>query len=168
MRKNRLAILCVVLLVSFVSRSTAQEVKKITYTGRIIDYNARPVEGATVVCYKSDYELNQRSYEHLKQVKTTSDGRFSLQVETKDSSPVLVAGKRGLSLGWWSQFTRAIEPTIRLGRPSLFKGTVVDQAGHPVPGAKVRICLKNKMMARREIAPLVPEGWFTTRTDAKG
>jgi protocatechuate 3,4-dioxygenase beta subunit len=126
------------------------------------------VEGATVVCYKSDYELNQRSYEHLKQVKTTSDGRFSLQVETKDSSPVLVAGKRGLSLGWWSQFTRAIEPTIRLGRPSLFKGTVVDQAGHPVPGAKVRICLKNKMMARREIAPLVPEGWFTTRTDAKG
>jgi len=160
--------LCLVLLLGIINNSTAEEVKKIIYTGKVIDYNARPVEGATVVCYKSDYELNQRSYEHLKQVKTTSDGRFSLQVETEDSSPVLVAGKQGLALGWWSQFGRAIEPTIRLGRPSQFKGTVVDPAGRPVPGARVRICLKNEMMARREIALIVPEGWFTTRTDSNG
>jgi len=122
-----------------------------------------------VVCYKSNYELNQRSYEHLKQVKTTSDGRFTLQVETEAfSTTCLVVSKQGLALGWWSQFGRAIEPTIRLGRPSQFKGTVVDQAGRPVSDAKVRICLKNEMMAHQEIAPLFPEGWYTTQTDAKG
>ena len=164
MRRKYVLIWCLFLTVA----ALGQQTKTLTFTGRVIDYNARPVEGATVVCYKSDYELNQRSYEHLKQVKTTSDGRFTLQVETKDSSPVLVAGKRGLSLGWWSQFARAIEPTIRLGKPSQFKGTVVDQAGRPVSDAKVRICLKNEMMAHQEIAPLVPEGWYTTRTDAQG
>ena len=159
--------LCLVLLLGIINNSTAEEVKRIIYTGKVIDYNARPVEGATVVCYKSDYELNQRSYEHLKQVKTTSDGRFSLQVETEDSSPLLVAGKQGLALGW-REIYRGSEPTIRLGRPSQFKGTVVDQAGRPVSDAKVRICLKNKMITRREITPLLPEGWFTTKTDANG
>ncbi|MFB0554256.1 MAG: carboxypeptidase regulatory-like domain-containing protein [Phycisphaerae bacterium] len=164
MRRKCVLIWCLFLTVP----ALGQQTKTLTFTGRVIDYNARPVEGATVVCYKSDYELNQRSYERLKQVQTTSYGRFSLQVETKDSSPVLVAGKQGLALGWWSQFGRAIETTIRLGRPSQFKGTVVDQAGRPVSYAKVRICLKNEMMAHQEIAPLLPEGWFTTRTDAKG
>ncbi len=163
MRRKYVLIWCLFLTVA----APGQQTKTLTFTGRVIDYNARPVEGATVVCYKSDYELNQRSYEHLKQVKTTSDGRFSLQVETESSHPYLVAGKQGLALGW-RQIYSVSEPTIRLGRPSLFKGTVVDQAGHPVPGAKVRICLKNKMMARREITPLVPEGWYTTRTDAQG
>jgi len=83
-----------------------QQTKTLTFTGRVIDYNARPVEGATVVCYKSDYELNQRSYEHLKQVQTTSNGRFSLQVEQKafssffESNPTLpfqvFAARQGL------------------------------------------------------------------------
>jgi len=170
MRRNKLAILCLGLLVSFVTFSTAQEVKKRTLTGRVIDYKARPVEGATVVCYMSDYELNQRSYEHLKQVQTTSDGRFSLQVEQEQkafSSTFLVAGKQGLALGWRETYN-VRDHIIRLGRPSQFKGIVVDPASRPVPGAKVRICLKNKMITRREIAPLLPEGWFTTRTDAKG
>jgi len=163
-----MTILCLVLLIGIINNSIAEEAKKITYTGRVIDYNARPVEGATVVCYKSDYELNQRSYEHLKQVKTTSDGRFSLQVQTEAFSPsYLVAGKQGLALGWRETYN-VRDHIIRLGRPSQFKGTVVDSAGHPVPGAKVRICLKNKMITRRVIAPLLPEGWFTTRTDAKG
>jgi hypothetical protein len=30
------------------------------------------------------------------------------------------------------------------------------------------MCLKNEMMARTEIAPLVPESWFTTQTDTRG
>lgn len=170
MHRNWITILPLVLLIGITNYSTAEEVKKKNFTGRVINYNARPVEGATVVCYKSVYELNQRSYEHLKQVQTTSDGRFSLQVEQEQkasSSTYLVAGKQGLALGWRETYN-AKNPIIRLGRPSLFKGTVVDQAGHPVPGARVRICLKNEMMARRAITPLLPKSWFTTRTDAQG
>jgi len=46
---------------------------------------------------------------------------------------------------------------------------VVDEAEHPVPGAMVRICLKNKMMAEyTEIAPLDPKNWFIARTDVNG
>jgi hypothetical protein len=37
--------LCLVLLLSIVNHSNAKEDKKITYSGRIIDYNARPVKG---------------------------------------------------------------------------------------------------------------------------
>jgi protocatechuate 3,4-dioxygenase beta subunit len=89
---------------------------------------------------------------------------------TKDFSPRVVAGKEGLALGW-CHFIRVSEltRTIRLGKPSLFKGTIVDEAGRPVPGATVRICLKNRMMAEyAEIAPLVPESWCITRTDVEG
>ena len=178
MRRNKFAILCLGLLVSFVTLSTAQEVKKIIYTGRVIDYNARPVEGATVVCYGLQHKLGKytssrdkrdpHSYEPLGRAHTTSDGRFSLQVQTEAFSPsYLVAGKQGLALGWRETYNVS-ESIIRLGRPSQFKGSVVDQAGHPVPGAKVRISLKKEMITRRVIAPLLPEGWFTTRTDAKG
>ena len=178
MRRNKFAILCLGLLVSFVTLSTAQEVKKITYTGRVIDYKARPVEGATVVCYGLQNKLGKytssrdkrdsHSYETLGRVRTTSDGRFSLQVQTEAFSPsYLVASKQGLALGWRETYN-VRDHIIRLGRPSQFKGTVVDQAGRPVPGAKVRICLKKEMITRSVIAPLLPEGWFTTRTDAKG
>ena len=103
MHRNWITILPLVLLIGITNYSTAEEVKKKNFTGRVINYNARPVEGATVVCYKSVYEVNQRSYEHLKQVQTTSDGRFSLQVEQEQkasSSTYLVAGKQGLALGW--------------------------------------------------------------------
>jgi hypothetical protein len=168
MRRNWITILPLVLLFGITNYSTAEEVKKKIYTGRVIDYNALPVADATVVCYKYDYDFNQRSYEHLKQVKTTSDGRFSLQVEQRDfSSTYLVAGKQGLALGWRETYNIK-DHIIRLGRPSQFKGIVVDPAGHPVSGAKVRICLKNKMITRREIAPLLPEKWFTTKTDVDG
>jgi hypothetical protein len=61
MRKNRLAILCVVLLVSFVNLSTTRAAKKITYTGRVIDYNALPVADATVVCSQKFVQC-QRDY----------------------------------------------------------------------------------------------------------
>jgi hypothetical protein len=37
--------LCLVLLLSVVSHSTANKIKKTTYPGRVIDYNARPVNG---------------------------------------------------------------------------------------------------------------------------
>jgi len=143
----------------------AEEVQTITVTGRVVDYQARPVAGATVVCYER--KGSPLSFELLGRAYTTSDGRFSLQVETEGFFTCLVAGKQGLALGW-KEIERAGNTTIRLGRPSLFKGTVMDEAGRPVPGAKVRICLKNEMMARREIAPLLPEGWYTTRTDAQG
>ena len=179
MRRNWLAILPLVLLIGIINNSIAEEVNRITYTGRVIDYNARPVAGATVVCYELQHKFSKysfpsgtfspRSYEPIGRTHTTSDGRFFLQTEKKTFLPsYLVAGKSTLALGW-REIVHFDENIIRLGKPSRFKGTVVDEIGQPVQGARVRICLKDKMMMeRREIAPLLPEGWFTTRTDARG
>ena len=163
MRRKYVLVWCLFLTAAAIGQQT----KPFTLTGRVIDFNARPVAGATVVCYDDMYENYQHTYKPLGRAQTMSDGRFSIQIEKENSYPLLVAGKQGLALGWRETYNVS-EPIIRLGRVSLFKGTVVDQAGNPVPGAKVRICLKNEMMARGEITPLVPEGWFTTQTDANG
>jgi protocatechuate 3,4-dioxygenase beta subunit len=163
--KTRLSIVVLTLLASLCY--PAEEVQTVTVTGCVADYQGRPVAEATVVCYDLTAKLGQRNYEPVERAQTTPDGRFSLQVETRGPYPLLVAGKQDLALAWMT-IERAGGCTIRLGRPNLFKGTVVDEAGRPVPGAKVRMCLKNEMMARTEIAPLVPESWFTTQTDTRG
>ena len=165
-----------ILLVSILSAPCfAEQIRTRTVAGRVIDYQARPVEGAIVVCYEICFEqghhsffpLGQRSHKPLGRASSNSDGRFSLPVE-KETSFYLVAGKQGLALAW-KKLYRGSESTLRLDKPSLFKGTVVDEAGRPVPGAKIRICLKNKMMMTEwGIAPLIPEGWFTTQTDEQG
>ena len=170
-----------ILLVSVLSALCfAEEVQTRTINGRVVDYQARPVQGAMVVCYGLEPGLDQLNMwdrwkanidEPLGRMKTGPDGWFSFSVAATESfSPRVVAGKEGLALGW-CHYTHSSEltPTIRLGKPSLFKGTVVDEAGRPVPGATVRICLRNKMMAEyTEIAPLDPESWFITRTDVDG
>jgi len=71
----------------------AEEVQTITVTGRVVDYQARPVAGAAVVCYER--KGSPLSYELLGRAYTTSDGRFSLQVETEGFFTCLVAGKQG-------------------------------------------------------------------------
>ena len=147
----------------------AGHVQMVTFSGRVIDYHARPVDGADVICYGTGNLLSSREYEIRGRMKTMSDGRFSLEVKKDKSTPLLVAFKTGLALGWAqiSSFDELV-PTIRLGRPGFFKGTVLDKTGSPLPGARVRICLKNRMIMDSYISPLIPESWFTSKTDAKG
>ena len=171
--------ICLVLSLIIINISFAEETKKITCIGRVIDYNARPVADAEVVCYQLQYKLGQYNlsrgpyspcdHECIGNTRTSSDGRFSIQGQKELFSPsYLVAGKPGLAIGWKNNDS-AGENIIRLGKPSQFKGIIVDEAGDPVPDARVRICLKKDMMMQyQEITPLVTEDWFTTRTDAKG
>ncbi|MHC4206804.1 MAG: redoxin domain-containing protein [Planctomycetota bacterium] len=157
-----------------------EQEKMMTVTGRVIDYRAQSVIGAMVVCYELEPGLYQNNiwdrwkaniYKPLECMSTGADGRFSFRVAvTEGFSPRVIAGKEGLALGWYHYIHKSeLNPTIRLGKPSLFRGIVVDEAGHPVPDARVRICLRSKTMAEyTEIAPLDPEDWFITHTDADG
>jgi len=58
----------------------AGKTNTIRMAGRVIDYQARPVGGATVVCYKSSDGMNEDKYEPPGGAQTTSDGWFSFQV----------------------------------------------------------------------------------------
>jgi len=147
----------------------AGHVQMIRLSGRVIDYQARPVEGAEVIFYGSGNLLSSREYEIRGRTETMSDGRFALEVKKEESILLLVACKPGLALGWAQIGSfEDLVPTIRLGKPDFFKGTVLDMAGSPLPGAQVRICLTNKMIMDSYISPLTPESWFTSKTDAKG
>ncbi len=170
-----------IILVSVLSYTCfAEHVRTRIVAGRVIDYRARPVEGAFVVCYDLEPGIDQYNIwdrwkanvdEPLGRMSTGSDGQFSFRVAaTKDFSPRVVAGKEGLALGW-CHYTHSSEliPTIRLGKPRLLKGTVVDETGRPVSGATVRICIRNRMMAEYTyIAPIDPKSWFVTHTDMDG
>lgn len=109
MRRKYVLIWCLFLTVA----APGQQTKTLTFTGRVIDYNARPVAGATVVCYDENYENHQRSYKPLERVQTTSDGQFSLQVETENSHHLLVASKQGLASAG-EKFTMSVNPSSDL------------------------------------------------------
>ena len=178
MRKNRLAILSVVLLVSFVNLSTAQEVKKITLTGRVIDSNARPLAGAEVAAYEKfyNYSNGQEYTKVLGQIKKTdANGYFVLNADISSQRNVfIVARKKKLAVGWdVLNYSRSDESqgnfNIILESPCVLAGVVVDEAGNPVAGAKVQAVPKTSYLRRLEQRPvLAPEQWFTTQTDAKG
>ena len=157
-----------ILLVSVLSAPCfAEQVQRQTVTGWVVDYEARPVGGAMVTCYGSS--IGERKYEPPGGVQTTSEGRFSFQIDKENSSLLLVAGKAGLALGWKSiDHAGDLIPTIRLGKPNRFRATVVDEVGRPVSGARVRIYLKNEMLSHSAIGPLAPESWFVTETNARG
>ncbi|MHC4752914.1 MAG: hypothetical protein ACYTFW_23965, partial [Planctomycetota bacterium] len=82
MRKQRIAVLCFGILVSFINHSTAQETKEITCTVKVVDLNAQPVLGAEVVAYEYiwDSSVGQIRLELLGKGKTDADGLVVMNV----------------------------------------------------------------------------------------
>ncbi|MHC4624176.1 MAG: carboxypeptidase regulatory-like domain-containing protein, partial [Planctomycetota bacterium] len=143
--------------------------KDVTCSVRVVDGKARPVAGAEVVAYENfyDYADGRIRMELLGREETDEGGAvsFSLAIEKK-RDVCIVAGKQGLAMGW-DRF--APEVTIVLGEPFLLAGTVVDETGTPVTGAKVRVLLEGshvRRIANRQ--PGLPQEWFRTVADAEG
>ena len=178
MRKNRLAILCLVLLVSFVTLSTARETKEITCTVKVMDSKARPLAGAEVAAYERfyNYSSGQEYTKLLSQVKKTDvNGYVVLSADISSQRNVfIVARKKGMAVGWdvlnsGSSNNAKGNFLIILEKPSTLAGTVVDENGNPIAKAKVRVIPKTSYLSRLEQRPvLAPEQWFTTKTDTKG
>ncbi|MFB0554483.1 MAG: carboxypeptidase-like regulatory domain-containing protein, partial [Phycisphaerae bacterium] len=172
MRRNWITILPLVLLFGITDYSIAQQVKKITCTGKVMDSNAQPVSGADVICYEEffDYGEGRIRWEVLGQAKTNSEGKFSQELEVEDRDNIWVAArKEGLSLGWAqaAYVFGKLEFIIRLGKPSVLAGKVVDETGRAIVNAKLRLCLKSEQ-GRRGVTFTKPEDWFMTTTDDKG
>jgi protocatechuate 3,4-dioxygenase beta subunit len=141
-------------------------------TGRVIDDQARPVEGAEVAAYDSSF-ISQQGLAHA-----DANGQFRFELGKPYMDLVLVSQKPGLALGW----IVTSDPrgtTVILGRPQRLAGTVVDEAGRPVPDATVKVILYQRNFARwrgdssedgscRILALQAPEDWLTIKTDLEG
>ncbi len=172
MRRNWITILPLVLLLSFVNLSAAQETKEITCTGKVMNSNAQPVSGADVICYEEffDYGEGRIRWEVLGQAKTNQEGKFSQELEVTDRDNVwLAARKEGLSLGWeQAAYNNAdLDFTIQLDKPTTLAGIVIDDTGRTIANAKLHVCLKSEQ-GRRGVTFTEPEDWFMTKTNGEG
>ncbi len=156
--------------------SWAQEDGKFLIDGRVVDFTARPVEGAEVAVYEKEYQDNHQISKMIAPiVKTDRDGQFQLRAEVTSQYDVfIVARKPGLAMAWdglnYSRNTLGKGHFLLvLERPCTMTGTVVDAKGQPVPGATVQAIPKTSYMDRLSQRPmLAPQEWFTVKTDREG
>jgi len=182
MRKNRLAILCLSLLVGFISNLAAQEAAKVKCTGKVVDDLDRPIVGAKVTAYEmhSDGIAGNILLRQVGEVTTAKDGAFIFATTPKPERGVffeccIVSVKQDLALGWavWSM-REDMESNIRLGKPTKLEGVIVDEAGKPVVGAEVRANLYRTVETtegeeKREWLPgIAPLQELGTQTNSQG
>ncbi|UCF14856.1 MAG: hypothetical protein JSW59_15715, partial [Phycisphaerales bacterium] len=157
---------------------SVQQAGPLTLQGRIVDIKAQPVSGAEVAVYEQfyNYSTGENYAKLVDEIKRTdADGRFVVGANIHVRRRVcVVARKEGLALGWdvldFSIDDKAVANfNIILEPPCALAGTVVDEEGRPVVGAKVRALPKTSYLERLRQRPiLAPEHWLTTRTDNKG
>lgn len=158
--------------------AAAQQAKPLTLQGRIVDAKAQPVSGAEVAAYEQfyNYATGENYAKLLDEIKRTdADGRFVVGANIHVRRRVfVVARKEGLALGWdvldFNTDDEAVANfNIILEPPCTLAGTVFDEQGSPVAGAKVRALPKTSYLERLRQRPiLAPEQWLTTETDNKG
>ncbi len=167
MREKWSAILCLVLLFSFLSNSTAEEAKKISCTGKAVDAQGRPIADAKVSLYERDSKL-------AAEVTTEADGAFSFSTSAESDSyryGYIVAEKEGLALGcgsWDMEKDKALE--LKLGQAKELAGVVVDENDKPVTQAEVGIymLLIGEGEERRGLSAQVASKLLKVNTNAKG
>jgi protocatechuate 3,4-dioxygenase beta subunit len=149
-------------------------IKQVDCSGTVVDWRGHPVVDAEVFGYENlyDYAAGRTSWAVPSQMTTGQDGKFQLRVSTERKNYIwVVAWKKGLALGWQSvRFGQSEQDMIvRLGKPAVLAGTVVDEAGRRISGATIRLRLKMGWMGGTPgVTFETPQDWFTARTDSEG
>ncbi len=138
-------------------------------TGTVVDYLARPVQGAEVALHE---KTGRHTAEMRDQIRTTDrDGRFAFTADVSLSLLrvyVVVARKDGFALGW-DILERIDDNVIVLEPPCSIGGIVVDADDRPIAEATVQVVPKDSQLRRLEQLPiLAPPSWLTTQTDTEG
>lgn len=147
---------------------------KVTCCVKVVDVKGQPVAGAEVAAYEDflDYAGGQTITELLdKTTKMNEDGIYVLNINiTQRVATWIVARKKGLAFAWnhISQFAVDQEITFMLEEPCVLAGTVVDEAGKGIAGARVHMLPTHFMLSGPSVALEVPESWLTTEADANG
>lgn len=156
--------------------SQAKESRKLPVEGQVLDYTAKPVEGADVVVYEYIYR-NGEQFPYLISpiVKTDWQGRFALEADVSTQrGTFIVARKEGLAMGWdglnYSSNSKGKGHfQLVLEKACTVTGVVVDHAGKAVSGAEVQALPVTSYLSRLRQRPiLAPKEWFTVRTDSQG
>jgi protocatechuate 3,4-dioxygenase beta subunit len=147
-----------------------QAKERVSCTVNVVDIKGRPVAGAEVAAfedlfYYSEGRIQAELLDGIK--KTDSNGTvvLNLNVAIKGNT-YIVARKKGLALGCERLDPYNVEPVanIVLDEPVRLGGTVVDETGRGVRGARVLAILGElEKWGLRE-----PKEWLTTETDTKG
>lgn len=167
---------CLAIFSSLAVAAAAQALnERVTYTIKVVDIGGRPVVGAEVAALEViyDYADGRKRMEFLEQKKTGADGSTVLNLDfSRHTGACIVAGKESLAFTWDRLDNNALpidgsQLTMLLDKRCVLAGTVVDQLGKPVAGARVRgefdsSCLQNEHRIN------APEDWFTVETDDKG
>ena len=167
-----------ILSLSLTVAALGQQAKPVTCTGRIVDTKAQPVAGAEIAAYEKLYDYSSgEEYTKLlnSNKKTDENGYFTFDANISTQYNVhIIARKKGLALGWdifnpGSSFKTKANLLIVLEKPCLLTGTVVEETGKPVAGAKVQAVPKTSYLSRLRQRPIIaPKEWFTTKTDNNG
>jgi protocatechuate 3,4-dioxygenase beta subunit len=145
--KNRMTVLGLAILISFINYSYAQEAKEISCTGKVVDAQGQPIPDAKVRLYKVAVSMETLSYnvELLKEVTTKDDGTFTIETKVEgdelSGQSIILAEKEGLAIGWtnWRLNENLNNVEIKLEQAKLLTGTVVDDEDKPVADAEVGI-----------------------------
>jgi 5-hydroxyisourate hydrolase-like protein (transthyretin family) len=174
MRKFFVLIQCLLLT----AVALGQKTKPFTCTVKVVDYNARPIADAEVAVYEKlyNYSSGEEYAKLLGRIKKTDvEGCCVLNVDIGSQRDVfIVARKKELALGWdilnpGSSYNAKGNILIILEKPGTLAGTLVDEAGEAVIGAKIQAIPKTSYLSRLRQRPiLAPEQWFITQTDTRG
>jgi len=156
--------------------SQAKKAQSLPIDGQVVDYMARPVEGAEVVVYEQAYRNGEESVIMITPaVKTDRQGRFALQAEiSAQYGMFIVARKEGLALAWdclnYSSNTREKGHFLLvLEKACAVAGVVIDHTGKAVSGVKVKALPVTSYLSRLRQRPIIaPKEWFTVETDSQG
>jgi hypothetical protein len=157
----------------------------VTYTGKVVDADGKPVAGATAVAFEMVFD-KQKVFQPcpLAEVVTKADGRFSFKRrrrKTMEVSPrgVVVASRQGFAVGWtgWERSIDWRSPitrdfTVVLDTPDKLAGLLTDEDGKPVAGAQISAILypggSSQKQQQTWLAGVEPVEWLLVRSDERG
>jgi protocatechuate 3,4-dioxygenase beta subunit len=176
--KNRMAVLSLAILISFINYSYAQEAKEVTCTGKVINAQGEPIPHAKVKLYKVTVSTETLSYNMklLEELTTKDNGAFTIKTKVEgdelSGQSMILAEKEGLAIGWanWRLNNNLNDIEIKLAQAKLLTGTVVDDADKPLADAEVGIAF---MFVRTGEQPRYLIGGLSleplmAKTDAEG
>ncbi|HEC04456.1 MAG TPA: hypothetical protein ENI81_13055, partial [Phycisphaerales bacterium] len=187
MRANRMVFLALsltsVILSGSVSAASAsvgnvasEQTGQIHFSGKVVDTDGSPIEGARVRLYEliNAGTVYSRGSKLAGDIATGADGRFSFAAPVKSgqyrySYIVVEKGQLALGLANW-RMTEDEEVEIKLGPAKDLTGVVVDSMGKPIPGVRTSVSMLQVGDAeeRRALGSPVSQELLTVITDAEG